>query len=157
MVNNLSVVSGYEIKKEVMYPLLIFISVNLLLYSWIGTFHSLIPFSKSEYLHNANHYIQDPRINGGNFSLVNALGQYDAQWYLRIADKGYPTHPQLPIQVNNRTTGGLVYNFFPLYPFCIALVNFFIRNVQISAFIISNLLLLTSVCSLYFVITQWFS
>ncbi len=140
-----------------MYPLLFFLSVNLFLYSWIGAFHSVVHFNKFEYLTSANHYLQDPRINGGNFSLINSLGQYDSQWYLKIADKGYPDHPKGPIKEQRKIMHTLLYNFFPLYPLCIAVINFFIRNVQLSAFILSNSILLACVYSLYFVVSRWFT
>lgn len=108
-------------------------------------------------MNNANHYIPDPRINGGNFSLINALGQYDGQWYLKIASQGYPDHPASFTKDSKKEMGELLYNFFPLYPISIAIVNFFVRNIETSAFITNNLLLLGSVYSIYFVVSQWFS
>jgi hypothetical protein len=140
-----------------MYPLYILLFINVFLYSWINLYHGMVSFSKNEYLYNANHYIPDPRINGGDFSLINALGQYDGQWYLKIADQGYPDHPKAFLNEPVKEMDGLTYNFFPLYPISIASVNFFIKNVELSAFITSNLLLLGSVYSIYFVVSQWYS
>src|SRR5438105_3381549 len=86
---------------------------NMLLYGWMAMFHSLIPFDKFDYQINAHHYVTDNRINGGTFSLVRAIGQYDAQWYLKIANSGYPTHPR-NMDVNDKATmDGLSYAFFP--------------------------------------------
>lgn len=119
--------------------------------------HASVPFSKIEYLYDANHYIADPRISDNPFSLITALGQYDSQWYIKIADKGYPDHPRSPFKEKHKVMEGLLYNFFPLYPLCIAITNLFIRNIEISAFIVSSLLLLASVYSLSFVVSRWFS
>lgn len=140
-----------------MYPLYIFLFINIFIFSWTNIYHGIVPFSKQEYLYSANHYIPDPRIAGGNFSLINALGQYDGQWYLKIAEQGYPYHPTSFLNERGKVMGELLYNFFPLFPVTIALVNFFIKNVELSAFIVSNLLLLGSVYSIYFVVTQWYS
>ena len=139
------------------YPLLLFTLVNLIFYSWIGVFHSVVPFSNYQYHNNANHYIQDPRASGKSFSLINALGQYDSQWYLEIADKGYPDHPRFVFKESIRSMDGLLYNFFPLFPLSIAVVNVVINNVQLSAFILNNFILLAIVYSLYFVVSKWFS
>ena len=35
----------------------------------------------------------------GQFNLINALGVWDGQWYLRIADAGYPSTAEI---VNHR-------------------------------------------------------
>lgn len=140
-----------------MYPLYLFLFINLFIFSWINVYHGIVPFSRNEYLTNATHYIPDPQINGGNFSLISSLGQYDGQWYLKIADQGYPDHPTSFLKEHQKVMGELLYNFFPLYPISIALLNFFIRNIEISAFLTSNLLLLCSVYSIYFVVSQWYS
>ncbi|HSX08789.1 MAG TPA: hypothetical protein VLF93_01395 [Candidatus Saccharimonadales bacterium] len=140
-----------------MYPLVLFFVINTFLYSWIGLFHSSVPLNKFEYFTNANHYIPDSRLQTGTFSLVNAVAQYDSQWYLKIADKGYPNHPTGTLKEKRGVMNTLLYNFFPLYPLLIAVINFFVRDVQLSAFIISNGFLLASVVSLYFVVSQWFS
>jgi hypothetical protein len=139
------------------YPLLLFFVVNLLFYSWIGVFHSAVPFNRYQYHTSANHYIQDPRADGKSFSLINALGQYDSQWYLKIADTGYPDHPPFVFKENIKVMDGLLYNFFPLFPLSIVVVNFLIHNVQLSAFIVNNLILLAIVYSLYYVVSIWFS
>ena len=137
--------------------LLLFIFSNVLLYAWMQSFHSLIPFSLLEYQRNASHYQQDPRVTGGSFSLLTALGQYDSQWYLKIADQGYPRNPKKENILDTQTMGALSYNFFPLLPLIIAGVSCFIQDVVLSAFIVSNSLLLAIFVSLYYVLTRWFS
>jgi hypothetical protein len=76
---------------------------------------------------------------------------------LKIADKGYPDHPRPWFNDTAKEMDGLLYNFFPFYPLCIAVINFVFHNIQLSAFILSNLILLAIVYSLYFVVSQWFS
>lgn len=126
-------------------------------FSWIELFHSAVPFNNSQYSSIANHYINDQRINGEQFSLLNALGQYDSQWYLKIADKGYPDHPPTLNKKSGETMDTLLYNFFPLFPMTIGFANIFFHNVQLSAFILNNLILLAIVYSLYFIVAKWFS
>lgn len=140
-----------------MYPLYFFLFINLFIFSWINLMHGIVPFNRQEYLYNANHYIPDPRISGGNFFLINALAQYDSQWYLKIANQGYPDHPTSFLKDQKKEMGELLYNFFPLYPLSISLVNFFIRNIEISAFITNNLFLLGAVYSIYYVVSRWYS
>jgi hypothetical protein len=136
---------------------LVFISLNIFLYVWLDVFHGLLPFSKQEYLYNANHYKIDPRIQGEKFSLINALGQYDSQWYLKIADKGYPIHPISNPHETTKTMGGIMYIFFPLLPIMIAGLNLVVHNVEVSGFIFSNIILAALFSSIYYVVSRWFS
>jgi Gpi18-like mannosyltransferase len=136
---------------------LAFIVLNILLYFYIFLFNQKIPFSRFDYTVNAHHYVSDQRINGGKFNFFRALGQYDAQWYLKIASEGYPKNPS-NINLNQKNVlNGLSYAFFPFYPLVVSAVNFFIRNVEISAFFLSNLLMLVNFISLYFVIKRLYS
>lgn len=134
-----------------------FVILNALFYTWISLFHTLVPFSSFAYTNDANHYIDDPRNTGGPFSLPNALAQYDSQWYLKIADKGYPYQPDRVIMENPKVMEGLMYNFFPFYPLLIAALNLFSQNVVMSAFILSLLLLVGIFFSLYYVVSELFT
>src|SRR5882762_6714068 len=106
----------------------LFILINSFLYIFLQFFHTAIPFSSFDYTYNAHHYLKDPRIENKSFNLLNALGQYDGQWYLKIADKGYPFHPKTTDLNNKSVMDGLTYNFFPLLPLCIAFVNVLFKN-----------------------------
>src|SRR6266496_2220287 len=66
---------------------------NVLIYACTIVFHSGFPFHQFNYTYNAYHFMADPRADGGLFDFLPALGQYDAQWYLRIAATGYPDIP----------------------------------------------------------------
>lgn len=140
-----------------MFPFLAVVVTNAVLYLWLLLFHSVIPFSYEDYIKNANHFKDDLRVTTNTFYLPNAIAQYDSQWYLKIAETGYPSHPALPTQENTRIMDGLLYNFFPLYPFLIAVVNVFISDVEMSAFLLSNLLLVAISYSFYFVVLKWYS
>jgi hypothetical protein len=131
--------------------LFLFACFNMFLYVWMVGFHPLIPFSKTNYAYNAHHYLKDPRIeNPSSFSFLRALGEFDGQWYLRIADKGYPFHPAKVQDVNNhQIMDGLTYAFFPLYPLSVTLVNFLFHQVELSAFIMSNVFLLLDFVALF--------
>ncbi|HSW87543.1 MAG TPA: hypothetical protein VLG12_00075 [Candidatus Saccharimonadales bacterium] len=134
----------------------LFLLLNISLYLFIYFFHAAIPFSTFDYTYNANHYKQDSRMVHKKFSFINALGQYDAQWYLKIAEQGYPNHPD-KLSVTKKMTGGLNYNFFPLLPVLIACVNVITKNIELSGFLVSNSILIAIFFSLYFVISRWFS
>ncbi len=140
-----------------MYPFIAFLCTNFLLFSWIYFFHSAVPFSELDYRYNAHHYIQDTRKTENRFSLLNALGQYDSQFYLLNADRGYTYRPKKFSQNEPMIVEGLTYVFFPLYPALVAILNTGIRDIELSAFLMSNFLLLLICFSLYYVTSQWFS
>lgn len=134
--------------------LLIFILLNSLLYLFIIQFHNLVPFNRFNYQFNAHHYIPDNIILNKPFFLPNALSQFDAQWYLKIAESGYPAHPQKQTIDQKEYQDSLTYAFFPLYPIIIGALNVFINNIEVSAFILSQTLMILNFGSLYFVITK---
>lgn len=113
---------------------------------FIFLFNSKVPFSKS--YTGAHHYFTDPRIEGREFEFLRALGAWDAQWYLDIADEGYPR--------NLKALEGMRYAFFPLYPLFLALINFPVKNIEFTAFITSNALMLMNFASLYFVLGNFY-
>ena len=127
-----------------------FFFIHFSLYLFIISFHAKVPFHTENYLHNAYHYLQDPRLEGGQFQLLRALGQYDAQWYLRIADNGYPS-PSKHIQ------DGMTYAFFPLYPFIVRSLNVVLHNIETSAFLLANILLVINFVSLLFIVKSFTS
>jgi hypothetical protein len=120
-------------------------------------FHSAFPFNQVNYVQNSHHFLVDPRVHDGPFVLLRALGQYDAQWYLRIATNGYPAHPT-NINLQDKTVmDGLTYAFFPLYPLLIATVNALVGNVELSAFLLSNLLIILNTISLFLLIQKLYN
>lgn len=136
--------------------LLIFTVLNVLLYLFIFLFNSSVPFHKTNYFYNAHHYNADPRIQGKKFNLFYALAQYDSQWYLKIAGSGYPKNPKIA-DLQNKKMDGLAYSFLPLYPILISGTNVFFDNIELSAYIVSNIFLLLSFISLYYIISKLFS
>ena len=130
----------------------VFIILNILLYLFVFLFNSKIPFSKFDYTKNAHHYFIDPRINGGKFDFLRTMGQYDAQWYLKIANEGYPKNPIVTDMNNKSLLDGLTYAFFPLYPLILAFANFPIKNIELAAFIVSNVFMVAIFFSLYIVV-----
>lgn len=138
--------------KKLLYTFVVFSLINILLYLFINFFNKVIPFSRFDYIHNAHHYSQDIRIkNEKQFNFLDSLAQYDAQWYLKIAATGYPSHPTL-IGNNEKVMKGLTYAFFPLYPLIIGFFKIFFHNIELTTFLITNILLIINFFSLYFVI-----
>jgi len=136
---------------------LFFLIFNVLLYLFIQNFNQTIKFNNLNYKYNAHHYFQDERINGGPFNLLRALGQYDAQWYLKVANSGYPKDPENTNLSDKSEMGSLSYAFFPLYPLLLFLFNKVFANIETSAFILSNILLLVNFISLIYVVGKLFS
>lgn len=122
--------------------------INLLLYIFIISFHSFLPFNTATYEHSYR-YLHDARMeHTSSFTLLRALGIYDAQFYLRIADKGYPYHPRITstdsFYIGERST----YAFFPFFPITVSLLNMILHNIELSAFIITNSFLFLGIYSL---------
>lgn len=133
----------------------LFILLNISIYLFITLFYSSITFHKENYFLNSHHYFDDPRVEGRSFNLIESLGVYDAQWYLKIADSNYPKNPNFLDQTNLFEMQSLTYAFFPLYPLIIAILTQIFQSVEISAFIITNILLILNFISLYYVISKW--
>lgn len=117
-------------------------------------FNNLVPFRTDLYQYSSHHYLYDERVSGGEFNFLRALGQWDAQWYLKIADQGYPKNPTDTIMANKTVMDGLSYAFFPLYPILLAIFNMIFGYIELSAFIFSLILLGANFYSLYFVVSK---
>lgn len=137
--------------------LLAFIVLNCFLYYGMVQYHAALPFQTQNYEENAHHYLPDMRSTGGSFNFLRALGQYDAQWYLKIADSGYPKHPTVTDINQKNIQDGLTYAFLPLYPLLIAVIHRFIPTIELSAFFLSWVLLVVNFISLYAVISRFYS
>jgi Gpi18-like mannosyltransferase len=135
----------------------LFIVLQISIYLTIILFHQAIPFESTAYLYASHHYVLDARANGGAFSFLRSLGVWDAQWYLRIADAGYPSKALFDAHPDPRYMGALSYAFFPLYPILLAMVNFFVHNIELTAFVVANMLLLANFFSMYYIVTKLFT
>ena len=134
------------ISKSFRLCLSIFILINVLLYLFIFFFHQLVPFNAYYYYYHAYHYLPDPRFYHHNFDFLSALAQWDAQFYLHIAAKGY-----------SQVMGSFMYAFFPLYPLSLFIINKLINNIELTAFIVGNIVLLADFISLYFIVTKLYN
>jgi len=143
-------------KYLLIFSFIAFLFLNLVLYLFMDFFHAQIPFNRSSYIYESYHYKQDPRITHQPFSLLNALGQWDSQWYLKIAGEGYPK-PTHGGNKNERLVNKLSYTFFPLLPLLIFFINLLFKNIELSAFILANSIMTANFFSLYIVISRWFS
>ncbi len=134
--------------KVFLLSLTLFILLNIFLYCFMSFSHAWLGFNNDQWVYR---YLDDPRMLNQPFNFLRGLGVWDAQWYLRIADGGYPIY--WVIEYNGLSS----YAFFPLYPIIIASLNFFVNNVELSAFFVSNILLLANFFSLYYVISKLYS
>ncbi len=146
-----------HVNKKFWVYFFLFIALNVLLYLCIAFFHNKIPFSSLNYTTNAYHYLSDERIIGGEFDLLRGLGQYDAQWYLHVASVGYPQSPHDTHMAYEKDFSGMSYAFFPLYPTILYLVTRVVNNIEISAFVVANILLIANFISLYYFVTHIFN
>lgn len=138
-------------KLQTIKYLVIFVIFQLGLYLFISIYHSKIPFNQFNYQNNSYHFEPDSRISGKGFNLLSALGQFDAQWYLKIAQEGYP---KISATGTKLTADALSYAFFPLYPFLLRLFRLLIPNLDLTAFLLTNLILFFAFYSLIIVITR---
>ncbi len=129
---------------------LIFILLNIIFFVNILLFNSKFEFNTLYYKTSAYHFFEDPRFLGGSFNLLNSLGQYDAQWYLKIASEGYPKIENNLESVKERVD----YAFFPLYPLLIKFFSLFLKDVSLSAFFLSIFFILINYISLIFIIKK---
>lgn len=143
--------------KAFLISLTIFLMLQLFLYLFIFFSHQNVQFANGHYLFHSHHYLQDPRIVGEGFSFLRAIGAWDGQWYLRIADAGYPAKALFDSHPEPQYMGALTYAFFPFFPLIVSVVDLLFQNVELSAFIINNVLLVACFFSLYFVVTKLFS
>lgn len=114
-------------------------------------------FSRGDYQRNYHHhriigrYEHPPRFDFFELWVVS-----DAQWYLAIAEDGYPTRSEFD---TDRTTSRpkliastdtqLKYAFYPLWPAVIYLTRSVFSDVNKAAFISANIISLIALCTLY--------
>ncbi|OGK62933.1 hypothetical protein A2334_06150 [Candidatus Roizmanbacteria bacterium RIFOXYB2_FULL_38_10] len=132
----------------------LFILLNCVLYVFMFLFYHKIPLNRVGYFRDAHHYLQDTRIDGKRFDFIRALNQYDGQWYIRIAEKGYPKNPRITSLNRKDVMDGLAYGFFPLYPLVLYMINWLMGNSELTAFIVANTLLLIDYIFLYKLIAR---
>lgn len=131
--------------------------INILLFVFIIKFHRIIPFSFSDYNLNAHHYIEDNRISDKGFSLINAIAVFDAQWYMKTAQDGYPFRPTFDQISDHQHMDGPRYGFYPLYPISLGVVNKIFNNIELSGFLYANILMMVTTLSIYYVVTKLFN
>lgn len=143
-------------KKYFLTGLTVFVLLQLFFYSFLMVFYQKVPFN--QYLYDTGfHYIDDNRTQNGSFNIINALSAWDGQWYLRIADAGYTTKAEVDSHQGEKFLDKFAYAFLPLYPALVSITDIPIHNIQISAFILSNSILLAIFFSTYYVVTKLFS
>lgn len=133
--------------------ILLFLFLHGFFYIFIYFAHGMVPFNSTNYLISAHHFIEDPQTHGG-FNLLTALGQYDSQWYLKIASSGYPSNPKPLTPQTIKHMDALTYAFFPLYPLVLSIGNLLWLNIELTAFLLSNSLIIINAFLLYILLKK---
>lgn len=136
---------------------IIYLFLNLSIYLYIWKFHRLIPLNEQLYKNSAYHYYHDERFASGKFDLLRVFGIYDAQWYLKIAGNGYPKNPDIKEVSFKLDMERLSFAFFPLYPLTLFIFNLAVGYLELTAFLLSHVLLMVNFLSLYFFVSGLFS
>lgn len=145
------------LQSSLVVSFLFFLLLNSFIYLFIYSFNNKVEFNKYNYRVNSHHYTVDPRSIDKDFSFLSSLGQYDAQWYLKIAEVGYPSNPSKTNLKDKSVMDGLTYAFFPLYPLTLRTFNAIFKNIELSGFIFANFILILNFFSIYFVVKKFYS
>ncbi len=135
--------------KDTFLVLVYFVLIQVFVYSFIYFLNGEIPFQIAWYKLETYHYVEDPRTWGGEFDFFGSLGQWDGQWYLKIAESGYG-------DLSSRDDL-LEYAFFPTYPLLIAAFNILTLDIERSAFLLGFLLQPLTYFSVYYVVGKVYS
>jgi hypothetical protein len=133
------------------------IVVRVIVICWgVGAAHSE-SIDVNDYRNNYHHHRLSPRLEEPRriefFELWTAS---DAQWYLSIAEFGYPSQDEFDVDhVTTRpkliaqTDTQLKYAFFPLWPGVISVANLLFKNAEAAGFVMANVCSLAAMIFLY--------
>jgi Gpi18-like mannosyltransferase len=133
--------------------LVYFILINISLFLFINKYSDKIKLNRIFY-NTSVHFYEDPRINNNKFSFLKSTSVFDAQWYLQIARLGYPKIDLKTEPIDILSIGPHKYAFLPLYPLLLAVTNLLINNLELTALILSNLIMLINFYLIYFFISM---
>lgn len=143
--------------KKLAVSFLGFALINLTLYGFIAVFHPVLNFNNNNFQINAHHFFEVPRSDNSNFDLIKSLAPFDGQWYLKIAESGYPKYSDKMDYSNRQVYNSLAFAFFPAFPATLGLFNLIFKNTHLAAFILVNLLMAANFFSLFYVVRNLFS
>lgn len=147
----------HTMSRNAFFAFLLFIGVNGILYLNLLINHDKIPFNTLIYTKSSHHFFTDERGEGGAFQFLRAMGQMDSQWYLKIGATGYPKNPTVTAMEDKSVMDGLTFAFFPLYPLILAMVNILFHNIELSAFMLANVLMGAIFLSLYYIFNKLYT
>lgn len=113
--------------------------------------------SLRDYERNFHHHrLIDRYVNPATFNFFELWVSSDAQWYLAIAEDGYPSRDQFkndkrspgPKLIENHDTR-LKYSFFPLWPIAIRAAHWLISDWNAAAYFAANLLSIAALLLMY--------
>jgi hypothetical protein len=160
--------------------LLFILLAKVLFWSWSLAVSHWFPLSPLTYFSGGHHYQIDPRIAEHRIDFFTLWIYCDADWYLSIAERGYPNTDEMkkaaaaheagtgspytftpgdPVARYQRYTewdNDAKYAFFPLYPLSIALFRL-ILPLHVAAFVATNAISALAFLMLYALTFAYFS
>ncbi len=159
---------------------LFILAAKILVWGWsLGVSH-WVPVTTLRYFIGGHHYQIDPRIAEHRVDFLSIWIYSDAEWYLSIAESGYPNTDQMnkaaaehdalkgypyqftpgdpaaPYRKYTEWDKDAKYAFFPLYPLSIALVHS-ILPLHVAAFLATNAISALAFLALYALTLEYFS
>jgi hypothetical protein len=171
-----ALISRYHYLAVVLFILL----AKTLFWTWSLAVAHRFPLSPLKYFHGGHHYGIDPRITEHRVDFLTIWIYSDAEWYLSIAERGYPDtdemkkaaaaeaagtgfpytfargDPAARFQKYTEWNNDAKYAFFPLYPLSIALFRLFLP-LHLAAFVATNAISGLAFLMLYALTFTYFS
>ncbi len=150
-----------------------------LFWVWGMAVAQYFPLEPLRYFQGGHHYQIDPRISEHRVDFLNIWIYEDAEWYLSIAERGYPNTAQImqaaeaqqarrgypytfapgdPVARSRKYTewdANAKYAFFPLYPLSIALFHL-VLPLHLAAFLGGNVISGLAFLALYALVFTYF-
>lgn len=149
-------------KQRYLLIALLFILIKLLTWGTGCFLATSYPFNSHSYFHDFHHLKIDNRAINGEVNFFDLWNYADSEWYLSIAQDGYPSAKQ--ILSNMRSSymfastvkdSHMRYAFFPLYP---SLIGIFAKlfNLKLAAFATTLLINVLALIAFLHLIKQYF-
>jgi Gpi18-like mannosyltransferase len=144
-------------QKPLSLLLAIILSLNLLKFFLYFKSNQFIPINWNNYILHSDHFEHDYRLTKGYFDFFQIQSPWDGQWYLFLGQRGYPEKPH-DVSINGWTNPTrFTYAFFPLYPILLKINYLTIGNIYQSAFILTNIILIITILSLFYTLNKIFN
>ncbi len=130
-------------RDDIMYVVVLAIIIKLFIFE-VGFLGSHLFYVSEPYFSNAYHF--EPRPEG----FFGQWSSWDTQWFLKIANEGYPNPPASTFDISSRS-------FFPLYPLLIWLFSLIVQHNILAGIILSNVASIIACVFLYLLVKTEYS